>query len=171
MRAVCRASYRNAVYACAYIHSYIHTDIHAYIRIHRELELLRRVVNSSADCLPCRSHSAVRRTVEMSRLLHLCNSWAGQADNPRYSAIKTEEITRKLLCLVKKWGHCPITYSENQYWMTTHLDINFMIAYADFLLFEDREVEKTATLCFTAQRKRRHFIVYEYSVSIDMAQF
>lgn len=35
-----------------------------------------------------------------------------------------------------------IAYSENQYWMTTHLDINFMIAHADFRLFEEREVEK-----------------------------
>jgi len=104
MLVVYPSSYRNVLYACVYIvHTFIlHTYIHAYVRIHRQLELLRRVVNSGADCLARRSHSLVRRTAELGRLLHLCSNWAGQTDNPRHSAIKTEEITKKLLCLVKE---------------------------------------------------------------------
>jgi len=137
-------------FVCLCIHSYthtfiLHTYIHAYIRLHRELELLRRAVNSSAVCLLRRNHSVVRRTVGMGRLLHLCSNWAGQPDNPRHSAIKTGEITRKFLCLVKKWGHCPMACGEDQYLMTTHLDINFWLAKGVFRHFEDREVQEVTT--------------------------
>jgi ferredoxin len=126
-----------------YIHTFIlHTYIHAYLRIHQELEMLRRAVNSCTVCLSCRNHSVVRRTVEMGRPLHLCSNWAGQPDNPRHSAIKIGEITRKFLCLVKKWGHCLMACSEDQYLMTAHLVINFWLAKGVFRHFEDREVQE-----------------------------
>jgi hypothetical protein len=126
-------------FVCLCIHTFILTYMHTYAYIENWNCCVKQTALSTA-ALPRWSHSVVRRKAEIGRL---GSNWAGQADNPLHSAIKTEEVTRKLLCLVKKWGHCPMACREDQYWMTTHRDINFGIAEGDFRYFEDREVQKT----------------------------
>lgn len=127
--------------------------IRTYIRTYAYIETgIVASYDQKHCCLPF-SHSVVRRRLEINPVLHLWNNWAEEADNPLHSTRKTEGITRKLLCLVKKYGHCILVYVEVQYLMATNLDINLLIALADLWLFKFSRMQKIAILILCSRKE------------------